>query len=132
MSASPTLPPYECAQIVYRAIIKEDWIRPGGRKVRKQAFYRFNIDTDGLSVNPTPKDAFNYFTREQVFGFVSLHVGRLRDHGLDVIPNRADHANIVEIPTRDQNRDEAMRLAELLADELGRVVPDDELVRLLA
>lgn len=123
--------PYACSQIVYRAIIKKDWLRPDGRRVRKQAFYRFDVDVDGLSVTPTPADAFSNLRPDQIFGFVSLHVGHLRDNGLDVVPDRPDHANIVEVPTRDKDREEAVRLASLLADELGRVVPEEDLNRML-
>jgi hypothetical protein len=123
------LEPYQCSQIVYRAIIYNDWWRPSRTKVRKNAFYRLGKDIDGLSVNPHPGYASRYIKIE-IFGFVKLHVGRVRDLGLDVIPDRIDHANIVGVPTREENRDESMRLADLLA-ELARPVTEEELTELL-
>jgi len=49
-----------------------------------------------------------------------LHVGKVRDIGLDIVPDRPTHANIMGVPFREGeggNEAEAERLARLLAEQ---------------
>ena len=61
---------------------------------------------------------------EPTFGTMTLHVGHVRDLGLDVVPDSPTHANIIEIPTRDQNYDVAMALAGQLA-KIARLLEEE-------
>jgi hypothetical protein len=122
-----TLPPYECSQIVYRALIYPQWLRSG--EVKRPAFYR-REDEQGISVFPSPKYASLHLTGD-IFGFVSLHVGRLRNHGLDVVPDQPTHAEIIGVPTRNKNQGGAIEIADLLRLREGRLVPPELLNQLL-
>ncbi|MBI3469570.1 MAG: hypothetical protein HY000_41745 [Planctomycetes bacterium] len=46
---------------------------------------------------------------------LSLHVGRLRDIGLDVVPDEPQHANITNLPYPQDDPVTAERLAGLIA-----------------
>ncbi|SRR5712692_136880 len=107
---------YSCSQIVYRAATGSDWIRQNG-KVRKQAFYRRqNHDPNGLSCAPTQADCTLHLDRP-THGTITLHVGRVRDLGLDVIPTDPTHANIVGVPYREgDDKARATFLASKLAE----------------
>jgi hypothetical protein len=120
---APALPPYECSQIVYRAATGSDWIASDGR-VKKQAFYpRRNHDPNGLSCAPTQADCRRHLQRP-THGTISLHVGRVRNLGLDVVPSDPTHANITGIPQREGNdRARATYLASKLA-EIARSIPN--------
>lgn len=111
----PQLEPYACEQIVFRAQLYKDWITSSG-KVRKQAFYRMNKDKGGISVSRTPENCADGLT-EPIHGKITLHVGRVRTLGLDVIPDAPNHANIQVVPTRDEND----RLARTLAEDLANM-----------
>lgn len=113
--APAPLLPYECSQIVYRAATGSDWIKQG--KIKKQAFYRRpNHDPNGLSCAPTEADCTRHLIRP-THGTITLHVGRVRDIGLDIVPSDPTHANIVGVPYRDDaNRALATYLAERLAE----------------
>lgn len=113
MAQNLTLPaPYSCGQIVYRAVIYENWIK--NARVRPQAFTRLNKDVMGLSVGPTPEDSSRGFSLP-IHGYLSLHVGHVRDIQLDVVPDTPTHANIIGVPFRDENEVEHGRLTRLLA-----------------
>ncbi len=45
------------------------------------------------------------------------YVGRVRDLGLDVVPDSPSHANIIGLPYREDEPDTAVRLALLLAKQ---------------
>lgn len=109
---SPPLEPYPCNKIVYRAALFRDWIK--GAKIKKQAFYRLEKDQAGVSVSPTPEDCSRELT-DPAHGIIALHVGWVRDLGLDIIPDSPTHATIVGIPTRNHDYAKAMYLAAELA-----------------
>jgi hypothetical protein len=119
MTANLTQLPYGCAQIVYRAQIFEDWVKNG--RVKHQAFTRLRKDTVGLSVGPTPEDSRAGLSNP-IFGYISLHVGRVRSIGLDVVPDSPTHGNITGVPFREVDHAEHGRLTRLLA-EMARPVP---------
>lgn len=119
------LPPLPCEQIVYRAQIKKDWVANSG-KVRKQAFFRMHKDTHGLSVSTT-EDSCGEGLQDEFYGTITLHVGRVRTLGLDVIPDSPTHANIQGVPMRDANDPVTDALARTLAEDLAnmaRRLPD--------
>ncbi len=117
---STTLEPYPCNKIVYRAIISESWLKAGKTVVKHQAFRRRrDKDPTGITVNPTPLDCTEGLT-DPIEGVLSLHVGKVRDIGLDIVPDRPTHANIMGVPFREGeggNEAEAERLARLLAEQ---------------
>lgn len=110
----PQLEPYLCEQIVYRAQLYKDWVSKSG-KVRKQAFFRMNKDEHGISVSSTAASCGEGLD-DPIHGKITLHVGRVRTLGLDVIPDTPAHANIQEVPTRAQDDTLARTIAEDLAD----------------
>jgi hypothetical protein len=105
-----------CSTIVYRAILKNSWINQDTRKVDASA-YILRPEETGLSVRiaelcPPDKCAEKFKRCRTV---VSLHVGKIRDIGLDVIADGADHASIERLPSNDPAK--AERLAGLLAEQ---------------
>jgi hypothetical protein len=50
----------------------------------------------------------------------TLHVGRIRNLGLNVVPDLDDarHAEIINMPLESEDPDQASRLAQLLAEQL--------------
>lgn len=105
--------PYACTQIVHRACLRKDWIKNDG-KIKKQAFFRLFNDHDGISVAPSA-EACSSQLRDPIFGTITLHVGRVRTLGLDVIPDSPAHANIQDVPRRDEDDTLARTIAEDLA-----------------
>jgi hypothetical protein len=111
------LPPYECAQLFFRAARSSNWIKNDGT-VRKQAFHRSPPPHDraGLSGSPYKEhceDGLPDHTRGK--GVITLLVGYARDLALDIVPDTPTHGNIQGIPDRDDDRarhDLANRLAE--------------------
>lgn len=87
-----------CNWIVYR-IIKRRWLDPDfpGR-IKSDAFFRRNpADRDGLSVFRASEYTPEY-SAKQLQGckhVASLHVGRLRDLGLEVIPDPEDQTKLL-------------------------------------
>lgn len=73
----------------------------------------------GLSVNIaavcSPQECANRFSKCNAV--ISLHVGTVRDLGLDVVQDKQNHANITGIPYREDDLAEAERLASLLAKQ---------------
>lgn len=109
--------PLPCSHIVYRAMSRKDWIDPETNSVLPGAFFRRPPpkDLDGVSLDTTsPKSCAS--TLKKCHGVASLHVGRLRDLGLDVVPGAGSHAAIAGLP--DPQADTAM--AERLASQLAR------------
>ena len=85
------------------------------------AFIRRPSDTDGLSVNTDSVEGGRN-ALQNCYAVVSLHVGHMRNLGLDVIPNEPDHANITNLPSAEE-RDFSVELktkAERLAGELAK------------
>jgi hypothetical protein len=98
------LPHYPCEKIVFRAIPYPDWRTKDGRPTNQLFYYKPDRDGIGLSVSPTVEDCRDNFTAP-IYGIVSLHVGRIRDLGLDVVPDKPTHANIVNIPPRENGNE---------------------------
>lgn len=115
MNAVDSLP---CSTIVYRTITRaSDFDKDQGRALAN-AFHRRQRDLDGVSVDyglPPSECGLQLAGRRAV---VSLHVGRVRNIGLDVVPNHVpNHANIVGMPFREHDSDRAEKLAKALATQ---------------
>lgn len=85
---------------------------------------------NGISVfsfpaTPTIENAHEQTPLKKVWGLGSLHVGKLRDIGFDVIPDPIpgypNHALIVGMPTDEEDRKGALDSSESIADD-SRVV----------
>jgi hypothetical protein len=111
-----------CDAIVLRAILRKSVVDWRNRRVLPAAFHRrpAPLDPDGISVGygcsvPEYLSRFN-----KTFGATTLHVGRVRDIGLDVVPDddpaEPHHALIVGVP---YDADDLVR-AEELAVELAK------------
>lgn len=116
------LPPYTPAQSVYRAVIHNDWLKNNNTRVHWKVFIRFKKDTLGVSVGPTASDSLLGLT-DDVFAITVMTVAQIRaiqTHPdpptyLDVVPDSTTHGNIGKLPDMDEDRNEAIRLAKLLA-----------------
>ncbi|SRR6266571_2678487 len=116
-------PPLPCYAIIYRAILRKSWIDQRNNRVTSAAFFRrphdSGKDLDGLSVNIAAacsvEEVRSSFS--ECFGVVSLHVGRIRDIGLDVHQNEPKHANITGLPYQQDDTVNAERFAGLLAKQ---------------
>src|SRR5437868_10025477 len=91
-----SLPVLSCSSIVYRAILRKAWIDQDTGRIQSAAFMRRSSDIDGLSVSIaaacSPEQCIAQF--RACFGLATLHVGRIRNLGLDVIADTPDHACI--------------------------------------
>jgi hypothetical protein len=112
-----------CATIVLRSIRNSGCLNLEAQIVLTGAFMRRPKPRDeaGLSVDLgcTPDESFN--KPRKCYGVVSLHVGRIRDLGLNVIPNRVDHGNIVGTPYKEDDEVRAEWFASRLAEQ-ARIV----------
>jgi hypothetical protein len=113
-----------CDCIVYRAILRRNWVDKDTKRLSSAAFIRRPVDVDGLSVNIagtcTPEQCMAQF--RSCFGLATLHVGRVRDLGLDVVPDSPDHACITGVPYQHEDPAEAERIARLLAMQARNLV----------
>lgn len=109
-----------CGFIVYRAI-RRGWVVEHTGELATIAFIRRLSDTDGLSVNTVSVEGARN-TTQRCFAVVSLHVGRVRNLGLDVVPDQPDHANITNLPSAEEIESsiEHKARAERLAGELKK------------
>ena len=112
-----------CNEIVYRALMNKKWLNEDTGKIRPGAFFlRKHRAETGLSVNISavcsPEDCAKRFRCKAI---ASLHVGSVRDLGLDVVQDGFNHANITGLPYHEDNLAEAERLAGLLAKQ-SRVI----------
>jgi hypothetical protein len=102
--------------IVYRAILRKQWINEDTGKVKADAYF-LRTGEYGLSVNIasvcSPKQCAELFRK--CYGIASLEVGRVRELGLDVEQDSPNHANIMGLPYQEDDLAEAERLAGLLA-----------------
>ena len=108
-----------CQLIVYRALLKKGWIDKtcDPVKIMPAAFFRRPRpqDQDGISVAHSC-DVVEYLGGfKSAFGAASLHVGRIRDIGIDVIPDEPGHAAIPGVPYQEDD----ILLAESLASDLA-------------
>jgi len=112
--------PLACNQIVFRAL-RPSWVDRQTMDVLPIAFVRRHIES-GLSVNVASAESCSKTLRR--CGVGSLHVGRIRDLGLDVVVDSHPHAEIAGVPTDIENPAEANRLAFSLARRTRFVPPD--------
>lgn len=124
--------PLECSTIVYRTIFKKKFIDDSNRPLAI-AFHRrppmldgTPRDEKGLSVNynvDVPGGCAQGMTGKRVI--VSLHVGWIRDigHGLDVVPDKPNHANIVGIPREEEDLERLEQIATALRSISRHVWP---------
>ncbi len=127
MTQEKTSPPQEfpefaCGIIVYRALLRKRWIDKKTQKLQSAAFMRrpksTGKDLTGISVNPKATCSIQSILKKfNCFGVVTLHVGSVRDIGLDVEPDSPIHANITGLPDLEDDPVEAERLAGLLAKQ---------------
>ncbi|NEU76532.1 hypothetical protein PI95_029470 [Hassallia byssoidea VB512170] len=116
--------PLPNSAIVYRALLRNNWINEDTGRVKAQAYFlRKNRNEQGLSVNianaSSPEQCASRFTN--CYGVASLDVGRVRELGLDVVPDSPSHANIIGLPYREDDPATTERLARLLAKQ-SRIV----------
>lgn len=119
------LEPYSAEQNVFRAVIYKDWVKSDGKTVTHQAFLRLRKDLTGISIAPTPEDCQRGL-ENPTFGEIILNVGKIRmiqksnQEYLDAVPDSPTHGNIKELPFKDIDRAEAVKLAKDLANISAR------------
>ena len=115
--------PLPCRAIVYRAMARKNWIDRIANQVLPAAYFRRPppADEDGLSLDVSSPPSCAATLRE-CYGVASLHVGRIRDIGLDVVVDDKPHAVISGVPRREDDPTRAERLASLLARQ-SRLIP---------
>jgi hypothetical protein len=115
-----------CSAIVYRAVSRKEFIDRVTGKVTPAAFILRPRpkDDDGLSVDFKSARSC-YKSLKKCYGVVSLHVGRVRNLKLDIVPDDPTHANVTGLPRQEENPTEAANLADELARQ-ARTVPPDE------
>lgn len=132
MDENPHVPaPLPCDVIVFRAIPYDNLIRKNGEH-KEGIFIRRQVsDPRGLSVATTIRACKELFN-EPIFGVRTLHIGRLREYGLELFDLRGQHANIrnpdnTNIPTRLDDEITAKNIAADLMN-MSRPIPywDDE------
>lgn len=112
-----------CGSIVYRAARKR-WVQQveGVDVILSDAFL-LRPGENGLSVclsdTVTPQQCANRLSGCK--SVLSLHVGRIRNIGLDVIADTPEHAEIRGLPDSKTNPADAERFAGLVAQQ-ARVV----------
>ena len=119
-------PPLSCDAIVYR-ILRKRWINKDTGEVLPDAFFlRKEQNEVGVSVDIatacTPAECASKF--KKCNAVASLHVGRVRDLGLDIIQDTPIHANIMNLPYREDDPATAERLAGMLAKQ-SRIIRVD-------
>jgi hypothetical protein len=102
--------------IVYRALLRKQWIDEDTGRVKADAYF-LRANEQELSVNLasvfSPQQCAGLFRK--CYGVASLEIRQVRQIGLDVEQDSANHANIVGLPYREDNLADAERLAGLLA-----------------
>lgn len=108
-----------CSAIVYRALLRRQWFDKQSNRVLPAAFVRRDApkDDDGLSVGTATAEICAQ-TFNKCFAVGSLHVGKVKDLSLDVVPDELpDHANITGVPRAAEDVARAERLASQLAKQ---------------
>lgn len=115
-SQQQDIQPLACNTIVYRAMARKNWTDATTGSVLPVAFVRrqSSADDDGLSVDIESARSCSLALRK-CYGVASLHVGRVRNLGLDVVVDEAPHANITGLPRNTDDAAQAERLASQLA-----------------
>lgn len=82
--------------IVYRALLRKQWIDEETGKVKADAYF-LRASEPGLSVNVanvcSPENCADLFRK--CYGVASLKVGSVREIGLDVQQDSVNHANLI-------------------------------------
>jgi hypothetical protein len=128
MDENPQAPPaeFQCSDILFRALPVYYLVREDGTHHPK-VFIRRENHPAGLSLFTTIRGCKeNPDFQNPIFGVRSVHVGRLRDNGLEVFPTSDTHANIryrdgTNLPLRREDEIRAKNMADLLM-ELSRPV----------
>jgi len=109
----------DCQDIVLRAVLRSAYIDRENNRVRSDAFMLRPLpkDEDGLSVSFDCEPAQSASQFKKCYGVASLHVGRIRDLGLDVVPDDVTHANVTGLLRSDDNPAEAEHFASQLAKQ---------------
>src|SRR5437879_7422307 len=111
-------PPLLPEQLVGEEVLFRALRNKGQQNDKRQAFLvRTDEKDSGLSVkyNCTPDDCENEL-EEKSYGVLSLIAHQVTDLGLRVVPDEPQHANIKDVPHKDDDPERAM----LLAGELSR------------
>jgi hypothetical protein len=110
--------------IVFRAIRKR-WLDQG-QQIQSAAFM-LRIDDTGKPETGLSLDTASAKSCASVLkkcAVASLHVGRIRSLGLDVVPDEPGHANILGMPDDPDKIAEAEHLAGELAKQARYVPPE--------
>lgn len=109
----------QCNAILYRLLTKSLWIDLDGG-IALDAFYR-RADEEGISVFVAAMCSLDEAKSmlNRVKGIATLHAGRVRAIGLEVVPDPDDeqHAEIMGLPLRDDDEGLATYFADLLAEQ---------------
>lgn len=123
------MPPAElpCGQIVFRSLSRAQHIDRENKRLLPAAFIRRDPPRDaaGLSVNYNMAPTECYESLKKCYGVASLHVGKVRDMGLDVIADTDNHANVVNLPYPADDEVQAEWLAGRLAKHARLVLLAD-------
>ena len=118
----------DCVDIVFRAVIRtKHWSRDTRRPLAAAFLLRTspNGTREGalsVSYDCSPQECADDFNK--CYGVASLHVGRVRNLGLDVIPDEPNHANVTGLPHPADNPAEAERFARELRRQARPVWPE--------
>lgn len=95
------------------------WFDVQTGQARPGAFLRKPKDEVGISVGIAAQCPISEFVDgfSTCYGVFTLHVGRIRNLGLDILPDPLRHANIIGLPFQNENQAEAERLAGKLAKQ---------------
>jgi len=112
--------PLPCGTIVYRLILRSDWLNPDTNTAQRAAFLRRDTE-EGLSVLLKDKCELQeaIVSMKKVRAVVTLHVGRIYDLGLQVVPDENDpkHAEILGVPPPFDDLTTALYLGGQLAGQ---------------
>jgi hypothetical protein len=108
------------SEIVYRALLRKQWINEDTGLVESEAYYlRKDKNEQGISVNIA-----SVFTAEECaarfkkcYGVPRLEVAGIRELGLDVIRDSISHAEIAGLPYAEDDPEQADFLADSLAQQ---------------
>ena len=115
-----------CNTIVFRAMTRKNWVDSVTKRILPAAFVRRPPpkDDDGLSVDvESPRSCVSELNSS--FGVGSLHVGRIRDLGLDVAADDPPHAVITGVPRATEDQAKAEWFASQLAKQARFISPED-------
>jgi len=112
--------PLPCGTIVYRLILRNDGLNPETNRAQRAAFLRRDNE-EGLSVFLRDKCDLHEAigSMKKVRAVVTLHVGRMYDLGLSVVPDENDprHAEILGVPLPSDDLSTALYLGGQLAGQ---------------